>query len=173
MPGSHSSLLEGVRPGLSPRTVLRVPVALNHGDFSLPNLIWNDHEKQLWVIDFELSSYRPILHDLCTLIATLRRQLLMPLTLPHVVESLEQAFWSGYGSISEEIRATVHSLSGAWNFYHTLPRLSTLRERRGWRGSLKALAYKSLFQYFMIARLLRVQRSYWPRVSCRVLLGRR
>ncbi|MGO8814055.1 MAG: phosphotransferase [Terriglobia bacterium] len=152
-------VLESARRDLNPRTSLRVPVALNHGDFSLPNLIWDDPRKRLWVIDFEHSSPRPIIHDLCTLIATLRYRLLMPFTAPRVVWHLEEAFWKGYGPTAKEIRTLVSGLSCAWLFYHIFPRLSTLRERRGWKGGVKALLYKSLFQRFMIARILRAQRS--------------
>ena len=65
-------VLESARSGLSSRTSLRVPVALNHGDFSLPNLIWNHDRQHLWVVDFELSALRPIFYDLCTMIFELR-----------------------------------------------------------------------------------------------------
>ncbi len=152
-------VLESTRQNLTPRTSLRVPVALNHGDFSLPNLIWNSDRQHVWMIDFEFSSYRPILHDLCTLIATLRSQLLRPFTSPRIVQILEEAFWRGYGPVSEDIRTIVKGLSCAWLFYHTFPRISTLRERRGWAGGLKALVFKSLLQHIIIARILRVQRS--------------
>ena len=155
--GLALKVLESTRRNLNPRTSLRVPVALNHGDFSLPNMIWDDTSKQLWVIDFEHSSYRPILHDLCTLIATLRYRLLLPFTSPRVVGILEEAFWRGYGPTAKEIRTLVNGLSCAWLFYHIFPRLSTLRERRGWRGGLKAFLYKSLLQRFMMARILCAQ----------------
>ena len=158
--GLALKVLEFTRQGLHPQTSVRVPVALNHGDFSLPNLIWDDERRHLWVIDFELSSYRPILHDLCTLIATLRYRLLMPYTSPRVVRFLEEAFWKGYGPIAKDIRTLANGLASAWLFYHVFPRLSTLRERRGWSGGLKGLLYKSLFQRFMMARILHAQRSY-------------
>ncbi len=157
--GLARQVLESTRRDLNPRTALRVPVALNHGDFSLPNLIWDDPKKRLWVIDFEHSGQRPIIHDLCTLIATLRYRLLMPITSPRVVRLLEEVFWKGYGPTAKEIRTLVNGLSCAWLFYHIFPRLSTLRARRGWRGGLKASLYKSLFQRFMIARILRAQQS--------------
>ena len=157
--GLACQALESTRRDLSPRTSLRVPVALNHGDFSLPNLIWGEAGKRLWVVDFEHSSQRPIIHDLCTLIATLRFRLLMPFTAPRVVRRLEEAFWKGYGPTAKEIRTLVSGLSCAWLFYHILPRLSTLRERRGWRGGIKAVLYKSLFQRFMMARIIRAQQG--------------
>ncbi len=159
-PGYALKVLEFTKQCLRPRTSLRVPVALNHGDFSLPNLIWDDERKQLWVIDFELSSYRPILHDLCTLVATLRHRLLMPYTSPRVVQTLEEAFWKGYGPTDDGLRTMVSGLASAWLFYHVFPRISTLRERRGWRGGLKAVLYKGLFQRYVMARLLRTQQSY-------------
>lgn len=152
------NVLESTRQNLNPRTSLRVPVALNHGDFSLPNLIWDHARKQLWVIDFELSSYRPILHDLCTMIFTLQQPLLRPLTSARVVQLLEEAFWRGYGPVSEDTRALVSGLACARLFYHSVPRISTLRERRGWTGGVKATLYKRLLQPSMIARILRVRR---------------
>lgn len=158
--GPALKVLEITRRDLNPRTSLRVPVALSHGDFSLPNLIWDDASKHLWVIDFEHSSHRPIVHDLCTLIATLRYRLLLPFTSPRVVRLLEEAFWRGYGPTAKEIRTLVNGLSCAWLFYHIFPRLATLRERRGWKGGLKAFLYKSLFQQIMMARILRAQQNY-------------
>jgi len=153
-------VLEFTKQDLHPRIPVRVPVALNHGDFSLPNLIWDGDSAQLWVIDFELSGYRPILHDLCTLIATLRHRLLVPSTSPRVVRFLEEAFWKGYGPIAKDIGTIVNGFASAWLFYHVFPRLSTLRERRGWKGGLKAVLYKGLFQRFMMARILRAQQGY-------------
>jgi hypothetical protein len=158
--GPALEILECTRRDLSPRSSVRVPVALNHGDFSLPNLIWDDDRMHLWVIDFEFSSYRPVLHDLCTLIATLRQRLLVPSTSPRVVRFLEEAFWRGYGPTDNNIRTMVSGLSSAWLFYHIFPRLSTLRERHGWRGGLKAFVYKSLFQRFIMARILSTQQDY-------------
>jgi hypothetical protein len=158
--GLALKVLEFARQGLNPRTSVRVPVALNHGDFSLPNLLWNHEHKHLWVVDFELSSYRPILHDLCTLIATLRRQLLMPLTSPRVVQLLEDAFWRGYGPIPKDLDTLVDGLSRAWLFYDVLPRLTTLKTQRGWRRGLEAFVYKNVLQHFMVARVLRAKRQF-------------
>jgi len=151
-------VLESAVDKLRPQTCLRVPVALNHGDFSLPNLIWDDVREQLWVVDFELSSYRPILHDLCTMLFTLWHPLLRPLTLARVVQLLEGPFWQGYGPVPEDIRTLANGLACARLFYHSLPRVSTLRERHGWKGAVKATLYKSLFQRYMIARVLQAQR---------------
>ncbi len=155
-------VLEAAVENIGPGRKLEVSVALNHGDFSLPNLIWDKEGERLWVFDFEHSSYRPILHDLCTMIFTLRHSLLRPLTSPRVVQRLEEAFWTGYGTISEDTRTFINGLSCARLFYYSLPRISTLRERRGWRGSIKASVYKSLLERSMITRILQVQRSYEP-----------
>jgi len=140
---------------LGPRTSFHTPVALNHGDFSLPNLIWDSNCQHLWVVDFELSARKAILHDLCTMIFELRKPLLYPFTSQDTVQICERAFWAGYGAIAEDLFLCVNALATARLFYYSFPRISTLRERRGWKGLLKATLYKGLFQRFMIARILR------------------
>jgi hypothetical protein len=134
-------------------TSLCIPVAFNHGDFTLPNLLRNTDRQHLWVVDFELSARRPILHDLCTLIFDLRKRLLHPLTSPGVIEQCEKSFWRGYGAVPKELFALVNALATARVFYVSLPRISTLRERRGWAGGQKASLYKVLFQPLMLDRL--------------------
>ncbi len=136
-----------------PRTALRIPVALNHGDFTLPNLLWCREAWHLWVIDFELSARRPILHDLCTIVFDLRRRLLHPLTSPLVIKELENSFWRGYGVIPKELLVLVNALATARIFYSSLPRISTLRQRRGWVGGMKSVLYKMFFQPLMLERL--------------------
>jgi Ser/Thr protein kinase RdoA (MazF antagonist) len=139
---------------LSPRTSLHIPVALNHGDFSLPNLIWDPDREHLWVVDFELSARKAILHDLCTMIFELRKPLLYPHTSRRAVEVCESAFWAGYGVIAEDLFVLVNALATARLFYQSFPRISTLPERRGWKGWLKATLYKGLFQRYATARIL-------------------
>jgi hypothetical protein len=134
-------------------TSLCVPVAFSHGDFTLPNLLWSHDRQHLWVVDFELSARRPILHDLCTMIFDLRKRLLHPLTSPRVIQQCEKSFWRGYGAVSKELPALANALATARIFYSSLPRISTLRERRGFTVGLKASLYKVLFQPFMLERL--------------------
>lgn len=147
--------LELLADDLSPRTSFHMPVALNHGDFSLPNLIWDRKREQLWVVDFELSARKAILHDLCTIIFELRKLLLYPLTSQSTVRLFESAFWAGYGAIAEDLFVFVNALATARLFYLSFPRILTLPERRGWRGWLKATIYKGLFQRYATARVLR------------------
>jgi len=146
--------VEALVQKLRPRTTLHIPVALNHGDFSLPNLIWDPDQEHLWVVDFELSARKSILHDLGTLIFELRRPLLYPQTSRSAVRACERAFWGGYGAIAEDLFLFVNALVTARLFYLSLPRISTLGARRGWRGLLKATIYKALFQRYVSARIL-------------------
>jgi glycosyltransferase involved in cell wall biosynthesis len=147
--------LEVLNLDLSPRTSLHVPVALNHGDFSLPNLIWDRDCEQLWVVDFEMAARKAILHDLCTMVFELRKPLLYPLTSAFVVRLCESAFWAGYGAISEDLFAFVNALATARLFYHTLPRLRAWHERRGPWAGIKASLYTQIFQPFLVQRILR------------------
>ena len=139
---------------LSPRSTLHIPVALNHGDFSLPNLMWDAGREHLWVVDFELSDRRAILHDLCTMIFELRKLLLYPQTARSAVQAYERAFWAGYGAIAEDLFLCVNALATARLFYYSFPRISTLPQRRGWRGWIKATIYKALFQHYAVERIL-------------------
>ena len=139
---------------LSPRTTLHIPVALNHGDFSLPNLIWDADREHLWVVDFELSARKAILHDLCMMIFELRKPLLYPHTSRSAVQAYEHAFWAGYGAIAEDLFVCVNSLATARLFYLSFPKILTLPKRRGWRGWIKATLYKRLFQRFAASRIL-------------------
>ncbi len=147
---------------IGPQARLQVPVTLNHGDFSLPNLLWDRERERLWVLDYELSSCRPILHDLGMMIFDLRRHLLHPRTWRLSVRRCERAFWSGYGVVSPSLLLFVDALATARLFSHSLPRISTLRDRRGWTGGLMASVYKTFLQPLMIARIMRIQRSREP-----------
>ena len=106
-----------------------VPVALTHGDFSLPNLIWEENNRRLSVIDFEFADFRPICHDLFTHTSLLLEQLLNPLIPKSVILAWEQSFWDGYGPVPSEIPAFVRALSLSRIFYHRLPRLLLRGER--------------------------------------------
>ncbi len=133
---------------------VRVPVALNHGDFTLPNLLWNDDHRHLWVIDFELSAARPILHDLCTMIFDLRKRLLHPLTSPPAIERFEKAFWKGYGAIPENLLAFTNALATTRLFYHTLPKLRDWQAQRGLWAGIKASLYNRVFEPALVRHLL-------------------
>lgn len=141
------------------RSAIRVPIALNHGDFTFANLLWNRDRQNFWVIDFALSRTRPITHDLCTFVAALRRELLLPLTSPRMVRNLEDAFWKGYGRIAESIRTIVDCLSCASPFYRDLPRLSLSDRAAGWRGRVSGLLYRQLLQDLMFKRMVRAEQS--------------
>ncbi len=155
-----SKLLETAVAKAGGASRLRVPVALTHGDFSLPNLMWSEKENQLFVFDFEHAADRGILHDLVVLISNLRFKLLNPLIPPRVLESAEKAFWAGYGSVSREMSVFVDALACAWIFYCALPWLSELRKRRGWKAGIKTWIYEAFFEDFLIARRMGVPSSH-------------
>lgn len=131
-----------------------VPVALTHGDFCLANLLWDSEEKQLAVIDFELSAFRPICYDLFTLVADLKSELLNPLIPKSVIQSWEEAFWRGYGSVSREIAAFVRALALARIFYYSFSRLLTRRERKGLVGGISAQLYRTFLEDTIISQRL-------------------
>jgi 2-polyprenyl-6-methoxyphenol hydroxylase-like FAD-dependent oxidoreductase/lipid II:glycine glycyltransferase (peptidoglycan interpeptide bridge formation enzyme) len=141
---------------LGAKACVRVPVALSHGDFTLPNLLWNDDHHHLWVIDFELSAVRPILHDLCTMIFDLRKHLLHPLTSPQAIELFEKAFWKGYGAIPDNLLAFTNALATTRLFYHTLPKLRDWREQRGLWAGIKASLYNRVFEPVLVRHLLTI-----------------
>jgi Ser/Thr protein kinase RdoA (MazF antagonist) len=141
---------------LGAKACVRVPVALNHGDFTLPNLLWNDDHHHLWVIDFELSAVRPILHDLCTMIFDLRKHLLHPLTSPQAIELFEKAFWKGYGAIPDNLLAFTNALATTRLFYHTLPKLRDWRKQRGLWAGIKASLYNRVFEPVLVRHLLTI-----------------
>ena len=146
--------LENVFQSLGGRGAISAPVAVSHGDFSLANLLWDDNRNRLWIIDFEHSRSRTILHDLASIIFNLRARLLYPLTAGPSVLALEKAFWNGYGTVDEDAVAVVNAIAIARIFYHLLPRLLTRRARRGLAAGIAASVYRSVFQPFMIRRVI-------------------
>ena len=136
-----------------------VPRALTHGDFCLSNLLWKTEEKQLAVIDFELSGFRPIYYDLFALIADLRAMLLNPLIPKSVILSWEQSFWQGYGPTSTEVLAFVKALALARVFYYHFSRLLTRRERKGLIGGINAQLYRTFLEGRIITQRLDMPRD--------------
>lgn len=134
---------------------VEVPVALNHGDFTLPNLLWSHDRRQLWVIDFEFSSYRGIIHDLGTMIFDLRRHLLHPRSLPASIAACEWAFWSGYGPVAPELLGLINGLATSRLFYHTLPKLRSWGKERGTWAGIKSLTYRRIFEPMLIRQFLK------------------
>jgi aminoglycoside phosphotransferase (APT) family kinase protein len=113
------------------------PVTLTHGDFALPNMMWDDKRDGLVVLDFEHSDYRSSWHDLATLLFSLRGRLLNPFMPKRLISGLEEAFWTGYGPVSREARCIVEAVALSRIFYYYLPRIETRWQRRGWlRGAV-------------------------------------
>ncbi len=152
-------LLETARMSIGGEGKLQVLVALNHGDFLLPNLMWDKKLSRVFVFDFEHSGYRGICHDLVSMIFSLRVRLLNPLVPKLVILSSEKSFWTGYGSIPREMSIFVNAMASAWIFYNYLPRLSTLKKRRGWLAGVKASIYKAFFEDFVITQRLGISSS--------------
>lgn len=132
----------------------KVPVALTHGDFCLSNLLWNAPERQLAVIDFELSGFRPTYYDLFALVADLRAMLLNPLIPKSVIHSWENSFWEGYGSTPTDVLEFVKALALARVFYYHFSRLLTRRERKGLIGGINAQLYRTFLEGRVITQRL-------------------
>lgn len=149
-----SKILEGWLTKRAAGDSFKVPVALTHGDFCLSNLLWNTAERQLAVIDFELSGFRPTYYDLFALVADLRAMLLNPLIPKSVVHSWEESFWQGYGPTPTEVLEFVKALALARVFYYHFSRLLTRRERKGWIGGINAQLYRTFLEGRVITQRL-------------------
>ena len=139
---------------------LLVPVVFSHGDFCLPNLMWDKKLTQLSIFDFENSGHRSICHDLATIVFSLRGSLLYPLIPKPVVVSSEKSFWAGYGSITSEMFVCIDALVSFRIFFGLLARLSTRKKRRGWLAGLTALAYRALLEDYVITRRLGIPAGF-------------
>jgi hypothetical protein len=137
------------------------PVALSHGDFALPNLIWDQEVGQLSIVDFEHAGHRIICHDLLCMIFNLRRRLLDPFLPRAAILAWEKSFWAGYGSTPREIPVFVNALASSRIFYYHLPRVSRLWRRRGWLRGLQVLLFKTLLEGFVARERLGVPSSLW------------
>jgi hypothetical protein len=149
-------LLEAARSRVGNPDKLLLPVALNHGDFALANLIWDKKASKLFVIDFEHVGPLSVCHDLLSIIFDLRSRLLNPLMPQRVILGAERSFWDGYGSTPEEVPVLVGALASARIFYFSLPRLSTRRKRRGWLKGMTASLYQEFLENILARRRLGV-----------------
>jgi hypothetical protein len=130
-------LLSVAQENIGESGIIASPVTLTHGDFALPNMVWNSKRDRLVILDFEHSDYRNSWHDLATLLSSFRSKLLNPFIPKRLILALEEAFWSGYGPVSREARSIVETVALSRIFYYYLPRIETRRQRRGWlRGAI-------------------------------------
>ena len=143
-----------VSADLASRGKLDVPLCLQHGDFTLPNLIWDDRVQRLWIIDLEHSRPATVLQDLASLILNLRSRYVYPFTSRSVVMALEDAFWNGYGETPRETRALANAIATACIFYKLLPKLLTRGARRGRLAGLAAAIYRSAIEPSIVRRIL-------------------
>lgn len=155
-----SKILEGWLTKRAVGDSLKVPVAFTHGDFCLSNLLWNKADKQLAVIDFELSGFRPTYYDLFALVADLRAMLLNPLIPKSVIHSWEESFWQGYGATSTDVLEFVKALALARVFYYHFSRLLTRRERKGLIGGINAQLYRTFLEGRVITQRLDLPPDY-------------
>lgn len=147
-------LLEEARLRIGSADKLLLPVALNHGDFALANLVLDEKTNNLSIIDFEHAGPHSICHDLFTIIFDLRSRLLNPLIPRQVILGAEKSFWAGYGSVSDQILVLVGALASARIFYYSLPRLATRRKRRGWLAGTTASLYRAFLENSVASRRL-------------------
>ena len=147
--------LEDLCRQIGPRTPLRVPTAMNHGDFLLGNLIWESKAAHLWVLDFGLSSIQSVLHDLGTIVLDLKMLLLDPRLSPRAVARFEQAFWSGYGSVAANLRALVNAVATHRLYSYIGQRMRSWRARGSWRGAINTHICKPLYERYLMSRIAR------------------
>lgn len=149
-----AKILEASLPEMGDKGKFAVAVAFTHGDFCLSNLLWDITGKELAVIDFEFSDFRPVFYDLFALIGEIRSELLNPLIPKSVIHSWEESFWRGYGPVSAPVMAFVKALALARVFYYHFPRLLTRRERKGLIGGFNAQLYQMFLEGRIIAQRL-------------------
>jgi Phosphotransferase enzyme family len=128
------------------------PLALNHGDFTLANLMWSRPSGQLGVVDFENAMPVGTWRDLATMVLSLRKQLLNPVVSRRAVMEMEDAFWAGYGDVGQPMLIFVYALAISRILFYYPHRIATRGKRRGWRGAITGSLYRSLMQNSMIER---------------------
>jgi hypothetical protein len=133
-------------------STLTVPVGLNHGDFTLANLMWDERASRLWVIDFERPTHAGIWQDLATIIFSLRKQLLNPLVPRDIIAAMERAFWTGYGAIPPDLLVFIHTLVASQILFYYPNRLATRGERQGWFAGVGGSLYRSFLLPGMLSR---------------------
>jgi len=142
-----------------------VPQSFTHGDFSLPNMLWDRTAERLAIIDFEHARERVIVHDLVVLLCNLRVKFLNPVISASAIERLEASFWDGYGRIAPELEILVNSLTSAWVFYHFIPKISQDRKSQGWLKRILLTAYEKFFQETLAAEASRRFRNQLQAVA--------
>lgn len=129
----------------------QVPLALSHGDFCLPNLIYCLDAQQLFVIDFEYAASRPVVADLVTMICSLRTRLLNPFSRRALIEAAERSFWAGYGLVPGDWGRFVDAVAGWQVLFRALARPSLAPQRR-LRTIVRRRACETLFEHFVAPR---------------------
>lgn len=147
--------LQAVCRQIGTRTPVRAPIAVNHGDFRLCKLLWNHDPEHLWVVDFQYSSCRSVLHDLATMIVELRGHLFHPLASANAVRRLEESFWYGYGCVTENVRMLVSAAAAYQLLGHRLPQMAPQRSRRRLFAEIKNSLYRRFVQPTLVSRILR------------------
>ena len=136
-------------------STLTVPVALNHGDFTLANLMWDRGAGKLSVVDFENPTRAGTWQDLATIVFSLRKQLLNPLVPRKVVRAMEHAFWTGYGAVPRDLLIFVQTLVASRILFYYPNRLTTRGDRHGWLAGVGGSLYRSLFLPGMLSRCVK------------------
>jgi hypothetical protein len=160
-----TKLLERALVSVGGTGKLMAPIVFTHGDFSLPNLMWDTKLSQLAVFDFENSGYRSVFHDLTAIVFSLRASLLYPLIPKTVLVVAERSFWAGYGSISNKMLICIDALVSSHIFCGVLPRLYTRSKRHGWLAGVTASVYKSFLEDYVITSRLGIPAGFGESVN--------
>ncbi|MBZ5719909.1 MAG: aminoglycoside phosphotransferase family protein [Acidobacteriia bacterium] len=131
---------------------LELPVVLNHGDFTLANLLWNG--TRLSVLDFENPIVAAPFYDLLTLTFSLRRKLLNPLVSRNVVQAAEKSFWKAYGAVPSQLATFLNAVATARVLCQCSPRPAKQRRQRGWLNAAAAAVYHNVLESSMLTRCL-------------------
>jgi thiamine kinase-like enzyme len=147
-------LLSEAQESISGAGKILSPITLTHGDFALPNMMWDHKCQRLVILDFEHSDYRNSWHDLATLLSSFRSKLLNLFISKKLITGLEEAFWAGYGPVSSEVKRIVEAVALSRIFYYHLPRIESRRQRRGWlRGAVASFYLASVKNEVLERRL--------------------
>ena len=127
-------------------------MVLNHGDFTLANLLWNG--TRLSVLDFENPIVAAPFYDLLTLTFSLRRKLLNPLVSRNVVQAAEKSFWKAYGAVPSQLATFLNAVATARVLCQCSPRPAKQRRQRGWLNAAAAAVYHNVLESSMLTRCL-------------------
>jgi aminoglycoside phosphotransferase len=148
---SAREVLNATRLMISGQSVVELPVVMNHGDFTLANMIWDDEQRCLFVVDLENPAAAGPHYDLLTAIFSLRSKLLNPVISPDVIRNAERSFWESYGTVPWQLTHFVNAVAVARALWQFGPKMEA-RQQHGWIGALTSSVYRAIFESSLLTR---------------------